>query len=45
MEAKNEAEKFDQVFNMIKNFYVIFLGYTPIYSPKSIEFFNRRTNL
>ena len=39
MEARNEAEKVDKVFNMIKNYYVIFHGYPPIYSPKSTEFF------
>ena len=39
MEVKNEAEKVDKAFYMIKNFYVIFHGYPPIYSPKSTEFF------
>ena len=39
MEAKNEAEKVDKVFNMIKNYYEIYHGYPPIYSPKSTEFF------
>ncbi len=39
MEAKYEAEKFDKAFNMIKNFYVIFHGYPPIYSLESTEFF------
>ena len=39
MEAKNEAEKVDQVFNNIKDHYIIYHGYPPIYSQKSIEFF------
>ena len=39
MEARNEAENVDKVFNMIKNYYVIFHGYPTIYSPKSTEFF------
>ena len=39
MEAKNEAEKVDKVFKFIKNFYVIYHGYPPIYSPDSTVFF------
>ena len=39
MEAKDGAEKVDELFNTIKYYYEIFYGYPPIYSPKSAEFF------
>ena len=39
MEEKKEAEKVDKVFNRIKDYYVIYHGYPPVYSPKSAEFF------
>jgi hypothetical protein len=39
MEVKDEAEKVDELFNTIKNYYMIYYGDPPVYSVKSAEFF------
>ena len=39
MEIIDEAEKVDEVFNMIKNYYVIYYDDPPLYSVKSTDFF------
>lgn len=39
MEEKDAAEKVDELFNHIKNYYDIYYGDPPVYSVKSLDFF------
>lgn len=39
MEEKDEAEKVDEVFNIIKEYYMIYYDDPPVYSVKSCDFF------